>query len=65
MSETENDAPEAPIIGTLGIMRSTAYTAVNMEIIAIVFEFSLFWSISTMWGLPLSLCNFLHSMYLE
>jgi len=49
MSETEKLAPEAPIIGTLGIMRSTAYTAVNMEIMAMVFEFSLVLSIPTIW----------------
>ena len=65
MSDTENVAPEAPIIGTLGITRSIAYTAVNMESTAMVFEFKLVLSISTMF-LPLkSLCNFLHTMCLE
>ena len=37
MSDSENVAPELPIIGTLGIILSTAYRAVNIDSIAMIF----------------------------
>jgi len=42
MSDSENAAPAAPIIGTVGISRSTAYRAVNIDINAMIFVFAAF-----------------------
>ena len=38
-SDSENAAPDAPIIGTVGIILSTAYRAVNIEMSATIFVF--------------------------
>ncbi len=42
MSDNENAAPEAPIIGTVGISRSTTYRAVNIDMNAMIFVFAAF-----------------------
>jgi len=39
MSDSENEAPEAPIIGTVGIILSMAYRAVNIDTIAMILVF--------------------------
>ena len=48
MSDSENEAPEAPIIGTVGIILSTAYRAVNIDIIAISLVLGAFFVMLTM-----------------
>ena len=48
MSDSENEAPEAPIIGTVGIILSTAYRAVNIDIIAMILVFGAFFVMLTM-----------------
>jgi len=50
MSDSENEAPEAPIIGTVGIILSTAYRAVNIDIIAISLVFGAFFVMLNMFG---------------
>ncbi len=39
MSDSEKEAPEAPIIGTVGIILRMAYRAVNIAIIAMILVF--------------------------
>jgi hypothetical protein len=50
MSDSENEAPEAPIIGTVGTILSTAYRAVNIDIIAMILVFGTFLVMLTMFG---------------
>lgn len=63
MSDSENVAPEVPIIGTLGIILSTAYRAVNIDSIAIVFVLGALLSMLTIFLVHLFvlLCKKLHS----
>lgn len=51
-SDSENEAPEAPIIGTVGIILSTAYRAVNIDTIAMILVFGAFLVMSTKLGSP-------------
>jgi len=51
-SESENVAPEAPIIGTVGISRSTAYRAVNIDTNAMILVFAAFLVMLTKLGSP-------------
>jgi len=66
MSDNENEAPEAPIIGTVGIILSTAYSAVNIDIIAMILVFGVFFVMLNMfghlWVIFVSRCSFLHSV---
>lgn len=65
-SDSENEAPEAPIIGTVGIILSTAYRAVNIDTIAMILVFGAFSVMLTIFGhlgiIFVSRCSFLHSV---
>ena len=52
MSDSENEAPEAPIIGTVGIILRTAYRAVNIDTIAMILVFETFLVMLTKLGSP-------------
>jgi len=65
-SDTENQFPDEPIIGIVGIILSTAYRAVNIDIIAMSLVFGTFFVMLTMFGhllvIFVSRCSFLHSV---
>jgi len=66
-SDTENQFPDEPIIGTVGIILSTAYRAVNIDTNAMILVFGAFLTMLTMFSrllVPVFVmqCNFLHSV---
>ena len=59
MSDSENEAPEPPIIGTVGIILSIAYRAVNIETVAMSLVFWVSFVMLNMFGYlqPCFLCR--------